>query len=529
VSKPFSEYTYDDAAELFADKVEVSGGISRTIVRRTTTAVAASDFHGGDHWQNGSGFIGQFPPAGYPGASTIIADIKKRFESENAIKEVVETHLGGLLGREPLWSVLKEAGTPGQDKPERDDVTGEIITTWWNEREALKDLQKSAEVVVLEGISVKRIFFPKSVPAQPRASNLNEALDFIYFQTLTADKGGVFTDPDTQQKVGVYLYEEKDDEGNITANCAELSYLNDDGDTVCRVVRDKGDPSEFGPYKLGGRLLIFEIQRSPLITEQVQSLQKSLNLAHTMMTRNVNLAGSRERSVTNAQPPKQKVRTQSATDSAAVTSTEPGPYETGAGAVMFLMGYPIRNEKGDIVGYTNPNINITDPASVEVFLHTRKMKYEAILSQCHQRHVLISGDATASGVSRKSAEKEWQRSLKDTKTGIDAMGRWHIETPLRLAAQICGQSNQVINLRADFNCLLDTGDPSSEEISSVIACLQPLGPKSQPLISYETARNKIGIDDAAAELKRIEEESLNASEPPPIVEEIADKGEELIA
>jgi len=519
VPTPFDNYTYDDARSLFSQVPSLPGLAGQTLSqgstpRRPTSAVAARAYFNADHWQNGAGFNGQLPPVSYPGASQIEADIKKRFESENVIKEVVETHIGGLLGREPLWSFLKEQGTAGKKK-EKDDITGETLTPWWNEREALNDLQDAAETVLLEGIAVKRVFFPKGLLPDSgvlTASNLNKALDYIFFQTLTADKAGVFTDPDTQKKIGVFLFEEKDAEGNVVDSCAELSFLDDEGDTVCRVVKDKGADEDFGPYKLGGRLLVFEMQRSPLITEQVQSNQKALNLAHTMMTRNVNMAGSRERSVTNAQPPRRPTRVQSSTNSNQTVETVPGTYETGAGAVMFLMGYPIRNEKGDIVGYTNPGVNVTDPASVEVFVNTIDLKRTAIYSQCHQRFVLMSGDATASGVSRKTAEKAWQRSLKETKTVVDAAGRWELEVTLRLAAQVVGQSDKYLNLRADFNCLLDVGEPTAEEITTVMEMRKPGGPNNQPLISDETARNKVGIDDAAAELKRIEEEAPTPEE-----------------
>jgi hypothetical protein len=515
VGKPFQEYKYDDARSLFSQVPQLPGLAGQLVSqgatpRRPPSAVAATLFHQGDHWQNTAGFIGQLPVSGYPGAATITADIKARFESENVIKEVIETHIGGLLGREPLWSFLKEEGTPGQKTKEKDEITGETLTPWWNEREALNDLQKSAETVLLEGIAVKRVFIPKGLVPDgviPKLPDINRALDYIFFETKTADVAGVFIDPDTQKKIGVYLFEEKDANGDVTANCAELSFLNEKNETICRVVRDKGKDSEDIIYQLGGRLLVFEMQRPPLITEQVQSNQKALNLAHTMMTRNVNMAGSRERSVTNAQPPRRPVRVQSKSNPREITETVPGDYETGAGAVMFLMGYPIRNEKGDIIGYTNPGVHVTDPAQVDVFVHTRDMKYAAILGQCHQRHVLIQGDATASGVSRKQAEKEWQRSLKDTKTVVDAAGRWQLEVTLRLAAQLVGQTPAYLNLRADFNCLLDVGEPEPDDIRVVMEMRKPGGPNNTPLISDETARNKVGIDDAAAELERIEAEA----------------------
>lgn len=524
MAKPFTDYTFEDASELFGKKDAIKGGSPR----RPVTAISATAFFEGDHWQKSKGFIGQLPPASLRGADQILANIRDGFVSENVIQEIVETHIGAILGREPLWSFLKEQNEAGQ-KPPTDDATGEMLTPWWNERKGLKSFQKSAETVLLEGAAVRRIWIPRGRAKPdgviPQQADIPQALDFIYSQSLTADVAGIFLDPDTQNEVGIYLFEEKDDQGNVTANCAELSFLNKQGETVCRVVKDKGEPQDFGPYQLGRRLLIHEITRRALITVQVQSNQKALNLAHTMMMRNVNLAGARERTVANAQHPKQKIRRQSPQNSnQTVESIEPGTYETGAGAVMFLMGHPIRNEKGDIVGYTNPNVSVSDPAPVKTFTDTSGHFREAIYSQCHQRHVLISGDAAASGRSREQARAEFERSLKETKTVIDAAGRWELETVLRLAAQLANKTSAYLNLRADFNCLIDSGDIDPEKVKVVLEMRKPGGATNTPMISDETARNLVGIDDAEAELKRIEEESKDVEPPtgPPPPEQGAD-------
>lgn len=514
MAKPFTEYDYDDARLLFGEKaIRIRGRKPlkpASEVRRPVSAIAASDFYAGDHWQDSDGFIGQLPPASLPGATQIEADIESGFVSENVIREVVETHNGGILGREPLWSFLPEQQPGSKEKPEKDEVVGQTLTPWWNEREALKDLQKSAELVLLEGVAVKRIFFPPALRDENGeivASDIQEALDFIYFETKHSDEAGVFTDPDTQQKIGIYLFDLKDDEGNLLDSCAELSYLDEDGDTVCRIVKDKGKDEEFPPYKLGGRLLLHELKRSPLITAQVQSSQKALNLAHTMMMRNVNLAGARERTVSNAQDPKRPRRVQDPTRPSQTQQLEPGNYEVGAGAVMFLMGFPIRNEKGDIVGYTNPNVSISDPAPVETFKQTIAEQKAAIYSQVHQRHVLIVDKAESSGRSREQARAEFERSLKETKTVLDAAGRWQLETALRLAAFISGQGEKYLKLRADFNCLIDAGDVDPEKIKIVLEMREEGGPNHQPLISDERARQLAGVEDPEAELKKIEEEA----------------------
>lgn len=534
MGKPFSTWTYDDAADKVGARFNLPtdgtrdfplptilanlGISSHRQTRRTETALRATLYFSGDHWQGGDGFIGQLPPPALPGSAQMKEAIRKAFVAENVIKEVTETHTDGILGREPSWSFMLTQGEPRNDFSKE---TGETLTRWWNDRKALKDLQKAMTILACEGVVVRRLVFPRGRLANgttPRASTLLDALDFIFFETVYADQGMVYTDPETMQDIGIFMFEEFDGNGDVANQAAELSFLNERGDTVCKVVRDKGGKvSEFGPYPLGGRLLVYEMTRDALITEQIQSNQKAVNLAHTQMIRNVNLAGNRQQTVTNAQPPgpsnEKPTIVDSTTKKDVIPSTVPsskvfpGTFKTGPGAVNFLMGVPIYNEEGVIVGYTDPGINIADPVPVETFERTIEREKAAIYAQAKQRHVLIVDKADTSGRAREIARREYERSLKKSKTELDAGGRWQLETTLRLAAFIIGESSRYLPLRADFNTLIDAGAPDPEMQLSAMQMRQPGGMKNRPLISDETARGLAGVEDNAAEVARIESES----------------------
>lgn len=531
MTKPFANWDYDDAANAVQAKLALpksgswrdfplwSSWIGKVMPkreqdalsnnpRRPDTAVRASRFYFSDHWQEDWGFIGQLPPNSLPGAASMKADIKKGFVADNVIKEVVKTHVGGILGREPSWSFLEDAGEKRTERTPLEKETGETLTSWWNNRKALKDFQKALRILVCEGTVVRRLFFPRA-NGNLTATELIDALKSIYFETCYADQAGVFTDPDTMRDIGIYLFDEINDRNEVTTHCAELSFLNDDGDTVCKVVKDRGVPIEYGPYPLGGHLLIYEMTRDPLITEQVQTNQRALNLAHTQMIRNVNLAGNRQQTITNAQPPVPRTDKTTITPETPKTADGrfPGTFKTGAGAVNFVMGWPISDENGNVVGWTNPTVNIADPVPVETFKETIAQEKAAIYAQCHQRHVLIVDKADTSGRAREVARREYERSLKESKTELDACGRWQLETTLRLAAYVTNTTSRYKVLRADFNTLIDAGDPDPERQQMAIQLAQPSGPKNLPMISYETARNWIGVEDAAAEQARIDQEA----------------------
>jgi hypothetical protein len=172
------------------------------------------------------------------------------------------------------------------------------------------------------------------------------------------------------------------------------------------------------------------------------------------------------------------------------------------------MGMPIYAEDGEtVVGYTDPGINISDPVSVETFERTIEREKQAIYAQAHQRHVLIVDKADTSGRAREVARREYERSLKESKTEIDACGRWQLETTLRLAAFFIGESSRYLPLRADFNTLIDAGAPDPEMIQIALQMRQPGGMKNRPVASDETVRGLSGIEDNAAEEARIERES----------------------
>lgn len=536
MAKPFSQWTYDDAADKVGARFNLPmdgtrdfplptilanlGVSNQRQTRRTETALRATLYYSGDHWQGGDGFIGQLPPVALPGSAQMKEAIRKAFVAENVIKEVTETHTDGILGREPSWSFMQ---TENEDQPTTPltKETGNTLTRWWNDRKALKDLQKAMTILACEGVVVRRLVFPRGRLANgttPRAASLLDALDFIFFETVYADQGMVYTDPETMQDIGIFMFEERSGsvDNEVVTQCAELSFLNERGETVCKVVRDKGKTSEYGPYPLGGRLLVYEMTRDALITEQIQSNQKAVNLAHTQMIRNVNLAGNRQQTITNAIPPgpsNEKPTITDATTKKDVTPSTtpaakvfPGTFKTGPGAVNFLMGVPIYNEEGVVVDYTDPNINIADPVSVETFERTIEREKAAIYAQAKQRHVLIVDKADTSGRAREVARREYERSLKKSKTELDAGGRWQLETTLRLAAFIIGQSSKYLPLRADFNTLIDAGAPDPEQQQMALQMRQPGGMKNRPLISDETARGLSGVEDNAAEVARIEAE-----------------------
>lgn len=501
--------------------------------RRKEAAIENSLFYDGDHLQKEfdfRGWIGERPRLG-SAYHDYMSRVEEAFVSRNVIKEGAERHNNGILGREPLWRfILQNAQSePTEAQAKLIREAEDALTVWYNDRNILGTFQKGDITALLEGKAIIRPYLltrarDKKDGKLLKQKTLADALKLLRFEVLGADKAGVFEDEETREDFGVYAYEDKS--GNKKA---EITYIDAAGKTRVRKV-DERDISEFAPntfptslnkyisteelnkfkpsemaFDLGGRLFLYEIDRLPLISEQVRQLQKTLNLNYTMMMRNINLAGSRSTTISNAKKPTEKTIKTDATGTQIREEREVA-VKRGVGTTLFLNGLPVYSEDGKtITGYTSPNINVTEPVSVENFIRSAVEFYEAILTELNQLHVSISGDATASGRSRQEARAEFEKSLIKTKTLIDALGRWLMEVALRFAAFLCGR-DEFADFRCDFNSIVDAGVPTAEERNANREDYKA------GVISLETLRSRNGVEDTdaeAAKLKTEPESELN--------------------
>lgn len=500
----------------------------RSIKRRPDGAIANTLFYEGDHWQKGNGWIGAKP---IDRLSTTLIQIEEAFVSENVIAEVVDRHVGGILGREPLWGFVPQATVSKSTQARRTKLAklfsfvlpknqgagqldkfaqeaDEALTVWWDQAKPRKKLKEALAKCLNEEKVLLRLFVPRGLRNDgqiPQQRSLADALNFLHIDVVCSDKGGVFNDSDTEKPFGLYVY--KVDQ----STCVELSYVNDLGQTILQVLSDSPDlVVDPIPYDLQGRLWMYEVNRKALITAQIRSNQKSLNLALTMMMRNVNLAGNLERVIMNAEPPKRKIKVPDSTQASGFREESiDSEFLIGPGVSNLISGLLIKDKDGKIIGRADPNISYRDPVQIDTFVGTRDSMYASILGQAQQTHVMISGDAAASGKSREQARAEYRSSLLDSQDSIDDAGRWTLDTGLRIAAQFCGRAQDFAGLRCNFEVVIEDGPVSPEERSANRDDVKA------GLLSKETAMSRGGIDDTDAERAKIAEEKADA--PAPII------------
>jgi hypothetical protein len=248
-------------------------------------------------------------------------------------------------------------------------------------------------------------------------------------------------------------------------------------------------------YQLGGRLLMGELRRrSIMITCQVQEQQRALNLAETLIPRNVVTGGFLERIMLNAQMPGKMV--EDATTESGFRFV-PGAYETGPATTNWLKGVETVDPDGNRVVAT-PNVIFREPIKPDASIAASGAAYANILNEVDQAHHLLNADSAPAARSRVEARMDFLNNMRMTQAPLERLGRWLLETVLALAEAISNQPGKYSDqLRADFTCRVQVGQLTAEEQTALKDMVEA------GLMSREDAMALLGVDDVDLAISKI--------------------------
>lgn len=466
--------------------------------RITPTMQRARLFYEDDHWQKGNGLVIKKPS----NAPDILKQMQEGFASQNKTAEVVDRKVDGILGREPLWKLIPktQAETTEVEQKSIDEITAAIVE-WWNKRKMLEILRESLTNACLEQRAELRPYVPRAFKVDGKikqVGSLAEALDLLYFETVSPQNAGVFLEENSLKPFSIY----KTTRNERTE--IDFSFVDADGIThfktftelefekfvkenfstsLAKYIVTETGTKQVGEYSidLDGKLMLFEMDlKKAMITESFQSKQKQLNLNLTMKGRNSYTAGFRERHFLNAD--------------------EPDELNLGAGSATYHQGAPVVDANGSVIGIATPSVTVVDPVSPSAFIESENSLDRQMLAEVDQRHVGMSDDATASGKSRAEARAEFRNSLIKVKSPVDANGRYIVEFAMAFAAALTGRTKEFEKFRCDFDSIVNAGVPSAEE--------QEANRKAYEAgeISLETLRSRNGVEDTDAENSKVNSE-----------------------
>lgn len=507
----FTKWGLDDADKAIADAV---AAITRDGYDANKAFVEADD-----HWQEGKRWVG--PQGTDATRATVLERVERQFTPRDAIGEVIDRVANALLKTEPAIDFVPVDLRPGAEPTEaqHNEAAAMVakISDWWDGVQLWERARKAVKRSRWSGRGALRLWIApgqleragdedNQVLRLPAGLQFEDALQRLQLSAPAPDAAHVYTDPDTQRQVGVYLFE-RDKE-----KFAELWYV--DGErTVLRVVsQSRGadgseaeDVAEEYAVEMGGRLPIAEMAADLLITETVRRQQDRLNFFESLMVRVGESAGFPERYTTNAEKHGIWLTSAPTDEPALATKVFNGqtwylhavPRTLGSAITTDLIGI-ITDEKAGT--RATPGVTFKEPTDPAYAIKASRHAYQTILEECNQAHILIAGDATASGVSRQEARADYEDDLSNTKTPLEGLIRVILEAVIAWAAAMSNDANAKTFLQR-YRCSVDlhvnSGPITPEEMQ------QNNQNMKDGVLSQETAMSLNGVEDVAAELSRL--------------------------
>lgn len=442
----------------------------------------------GDHWNSGLSWSGALPTDPLKRQAALVK-IKALFTSQNVMLEVLSRHISGVLGKDPEWYFLpsrplEEAEAPTEQETALIRKVETEMTKWWYDQRVHKELIKFTVKLLAGERAVMRVYIP-SVYTQGGGvdqGTFEEQLPKIRIQAIEPGSATVKEFVNEGKTVGYFQYKLSDQTDRY-----ELTYLNDAGETVITIL---GEQAEY-TGSLGGRLSMYEANRRLFLTQQIREQNHVVNKAHTQLNGNLD-TGFLERTFLNAQPPGHWDR-----DDTGHEAFHPAPLEVGAGRTNFISGVETIDEDGKR-SLTTPQLIYREPINPSTFVESKDHAYRAILEEARQKHALIAGDASPSGESRVQALGDFLESLNETKSELEDMGLWIIETVAAMAFDLAGEANTMEILRGEFRIRVSTG-PLPATLRAEIMSQYEKG-----LLPREDAMSMLGVDDVDAAISRMD-------------------------
>lgn len=352
----------------------------------------------------------------FPHYDDIIAQIEKVLQSRNVIAECVNRYNDALVGKRPHWYFVDFMG----DRVESDiaSTAEKLLQLWLNrqyqlatsgENQLTDALTNAVQSMLIASRGYLRLWTPQRFR---KSSNpiLRVCLHSPHPGSVTINR-----DPDGFTESIEYVYSSGNKERK------EVQFLDDDGLTVFYTLDEKGvelpildvDNNEL-PFTrtsldLGGRYTIYEMRSPSLITDSIKRSQDAINYSLTLMIRNLNEAGFRERLIMGATPPGRWEG----------DKFIPDEFITGPGRVNFISGVPLEDETGRVRGYTNPSVYNSEPVNVQTFINTTQTFVVAIYHEMRQAHML-GNDLQLAGVSREQSRTDFETALGNLTGTIQA-------------------------------------------------------------------------------------------------------------
>lgn len=447
------------------------------------------DFYRGDtikYWP------GPTMPMDDPNRGKVLAEIAKVFQSSNRIAECIDRHITALVGKRPIFQITTLDGEDAAGIAAADEAS-EALERWVNwiyelvsgqVIQASNPFVEATKNMAIAGVGFLRIWSPEKWRKSPNPIR-RICLHAPYPGSVTINRDG---DGLIESIEYTYTQDEK--------QFKEVQAIDpESGLTVFSTLDIAGEelPDQAFELDLGGRYSIYEMRSPPMITASTKRAQCAINFALTMMPRNVELSGFRERLILGAQPP-------GSWDAAGRFTPDTSPEKIGPGQTTYVQGSPLHDEQGLLRGYTNPSVYTSEPVNPQSLIDTAMAFVATIYHEMRQSHILGS-DLELSGVSREQARSDHEAALREHADIVSGAIAGIYGSALMMIGQASVERYKNLDIAVELQ--VSASQPTATEMDEILK-FQQAG-----LLSRATAMRKSGlVENVEAEEQQIKREKM---------------------
>lgn len=514
-------------------------GFINEAAKRMRRWSSARSMYSGDMWDAGKGYIGPVPVSLDANYNDILYNIKRTFTGRNVIQEIVDRAVDALLSKSPDWKIydkmlLRAGKVPGveqtqiaqpdpleqqaQENLEIDNTSTNpkikeaeaLLSEVWNRAKLGDALKESLTDRMVSGKGILRIYLAKKFfTKKDKIKDFFEIAKYIKVECVEGTKGQVLDDGGEklsiieltskkakEKMLEISFVDENDKTFVATIKSGESLDANvaTEDDDVSDIVKNlRKIASVSSEFSLDGEITADQMEGKPLVTETMLQNNRALNLDLSLGVGILIEAGYAEMVTTNVA---METRTITDPEDPSRTIQVPKGLRRGPGIVNNLLGEQTVNAEGE-TKFEQPDVYFKEPSPLKSFIDGENLYYRQILSESSQTHILITGDAKASGESRIQARQGFVKKSQRFKPSLDVHGTWLLNGIMNLAASAIDKDGYFSELGVLFDCKVYAGELSADEQNVIISRYE------KGLISKESAITLLGSEEPLLEIDKI--------------------------
>jgi hypothetical protein len=515
-------------------------GFINEAARRARGGKSAVNMYSGDMWDYGKGYIGPVPVTGDTHYGDILLNIKRTFVGRNVIEEVVDRQVDALLSKSPDWKIYnKTAVKEGKKTPDTQTETTQsdsletaaekemgitdvvadpkiseaemLLSEVWNKAKLGDALKDSLTSRMISGRGILRLYLHGSfLKKQDQIKDFLDIAKYVRVEWIPNDKANVLDDGTDRLSI-VELSPKKDKTKKL-----EISFVDDNDKTFVATIEQgltansepdgenssdaiasiKKNAKLSSAFSMQGEITVDEILGKPFVSQTMLQNNRALNLDLSLGVGVLIESGYAEMVMTNV-----SMETRDVTDPNDSTKTIKVPVglKRGPGVANNLIGEQTVNAQGE-TKFEQPSVYFKEPSPLDTFVVGENLYYRQILSEAKQIHILIVGDAKASGEARIQARQDFVKKSQRYKPSLDVHGSWLLNAILNFAASAINKDDYFSELGVLFDSKIYAGELSADEQNVVVSRYE------KGLISRETAITLLGSEEPILEIEKIKKD-----------------------